>query len=63
MLTGEQGSADYIGAPLLLFLITSICTVKISFTAPEKVTHGMEVSPETAEKIMLRIMGATWNFQ
>jgi hypothetical protein len=21
------------------------------------------VSPETAEKIMLRIMGATWNFQ
>ena len=30
--------------------------------APEKVTHGMEVSPETAEKIMLRIMGSDMEF-
>ena len=48
MLTGERGLPI---TSALRFLC--VCDDRVSVIAPEKVTHGMEVSPETAEKGML----------
>ena len=50
MLTGERGLPI---TSALRFLCVYDDRYSVIALAPEKVTHGMEVSPETAEKGML----------